>query len=74
MALTEVVETVQALILSSSQLSSQRLNTLSENLMQGLGTVQNTVVQAQASNTDDPALIAALQTASRAPRQGANDA
>lgn len=35
--------------------------------------VLESVVQAQASVSDDSGLIAALQTASRAPIQGAND-
>ena len=40
---------------------------------QGLDVVQTTTIQAQASVSDDPGLIAALQTASRAPVQGSND-
>jgi hypothetical protein len=35
--------------------------------------VNTALIQAQGSVSDDPGLIAALQTASRAPRQGAND-
>lgn len=38
-----------------------------------LDVVAASVTQAQASNSDDAGLIAALQTASRAPIQGAND-
>ena len=43
------------------------------NLTQGFGVVLESVVQAQASVSDDSGLIAALQTASRAPVQGSND-
>lgn len=43
------------------------------NLSQGLGVVNTALIQAQGSVSDDPGLIAALQTASRAPVQGAND-
>jgi len=42
-----------------------------QNLAQGLGVVNTAVIQAQASNTDDAGLIAALQTAARSPEQGA---
>lgn len=42
-----------------------------QNLAQGLGVVNTAVIQAQASNTDDAGLIAALQTAARSPDQGA---
>lgn len=43
------------------------------NLTQGFGVVNTSVVQAQASVSDDSGLIAALQTASRAPIQGSNE-
>ena len=43
------------------------------NLSQGLGVVNTALIQAQGSVSDDPGLIAALQTASRVPIQGAND-
>lgn len=46
---------------------------IDRNLMQGFGVVLESVVQAQASVSDDGGLIAALQTASRAPVQGSND-
>ncbi len=44
-----------------------------QNLAQGLGVVNTSVIQAQASVSDDSGLIAALQTASRTPIQGSND-
>ena len=43
------------------------------NLAQGFGVVNEALIQAQGAVSDDPGLIAALQTASRAPVQGAND-
>ena len=43
------------------------------NLTQGFGVVNEALIQAQGAVSDDPGLIAALQTASRAPVQGAND-
>ena len=46
---------------------------IDRNLTQGFGVVLESVVQAQASVSDDSGLIAALQTASRAPIQGSND-
>ena len=44
-----------------------------QNAAQGLTVVNTALIQAQGSVSDDPGLIAALQTASRAPVQGAND-
>lgn len=41
------------------------------NLSQALGTIQNLCIQAQSGVTDDPAIIAALATASRTPAGGA---
>lgn len=49
------------------------VSTGAQNLAQGLGVVHNLGIQSQAAVSDDPGLIAALQTASRAPVQGAND-
>lgn len=49
------------------------INVTGQNLAQGLGVVNTSVIQAQASVSDDSALIAALQTASRTPVQGSND-
>jgi hypothetical protein len=43
------------------------------NLTQGLGVVNSNLIQAQGGVTDDSAVIAALQTASRVPVQGSND-
>lgn len=60
-------------LMSSHQQGVALINGISQNLMQGLGVVNTAVIQAQASVSDDSGLIAALQTASRAPRQGSND-
>lgn len=49
------------------------INVAGQNLAQGMGVVNTSVIQAQASVSDDSGLIAALQTASRAPIQGSND-
>lgn len=42
-----------------------------QNVAQGLAVIQNLVVQAQGSVSDDSGLIASLQTAARSPDQGA---
>jgi hypothetical protein len=60
--------------LASSHQQGTGLTAMADrNLSQGLGVVNTALIQAQGSVSDDPGLIAALQTASRAPRQGAND-
>lgn len=66
-----ISDQLTTMILTNAKLSSQRINAIGENLMQGLGVVQNTTVQAQASTTDDAATMAALSTASRIPQSGA---
>lgn len=63
----EVSDGLKAMILTSAQLANQTGATIGQNLAQGLGVIQGAVIQAQASNSDDPAVIAALQTATRAP-------
>ena len=59
---------------SNHQAGMSLIGVMDRNLVQGFGVVLESVVQAQASVSDDGGLIAALQTASRAPTQGANDA
>jgi hypothetical protein len=60
--------------LASSHQQGSGLTAMADrNLSQGLGVINSALIQAQGSVSDDPGLIAALQTASRAPRQGAND-
>jgi len=56
------------------QANMANISLAAQNLAQGMGVVNTSVIQAQASVSDDSGLIAALQTASRAPVQGANDA
>ena len=52
---------------------ASELNQMADrNLTQGLGVVHDTVIQSQAATADDAQLLAALQTASRSPAQGAN--
>lgn len=58
---------------SNHQSGMSLISVLDRNLVQGFGVVLESVVQAQASVSDDSGLIAALQTASRAPVQGSND-
>jgi hypothetical protein len=64
----EVSDGLKALVLSNATTAAQTGNTIGQNLAQGLGVIQGAVIQAQASNSDDPAVIAALQTASRSPQ------
>lgn len=59
---------LSALTLTNAQASAQTGTTIGQNLSQGLGVIQGVVIQAQASNSDDPAVIAALQSASRVPQ------
>lgn len=63
----EVSDGIKALILTGAQGRQETAGTINQNLAQGLGTMQTVVLQAQASNSDDPAVIAALQAASRVP-------
>ena len=70
MNLDDVFTAAQA---ASHQQSMTLIGVADKNLAQGFGVILETVVQAQASVSDDSGLIAALQTASRAPIQGAND-
>lgn len=44
-----------------------------QNAAQGLTVVNTSLIHQQGSVSDDPGLIAALQTASRTPVQGSND-
>jgi hypothetical protein len=64
----EVSDGIKALILAGAQAGADRSSVIGQNLVQGLGVIQGAVIQAQASNSDDPAVIAALQTASRSPQ------
>lgn len=64
----EVSDALKALIVKGAQSSSDMTAAASLNLTQGLGVIQGVIIQAQGSNSDDPAVIAALQTASRSPQ------
>lgn len=46
---------------------------LDRNATQGLTVVNTSLIHQQGSVSDDPGLIASLQTASRTPVQGSND-
>ena len=63
----EVSDGIKALVLSGANTANQTGATINQNLAQGLGVIQGAVIQAQASNSDDPAVIAARNTASRSP-------
>jgi len=63
----EVSDGIKALILTGAQGRSDMAGVINQNLVQGLGVAQTSIVQAQASTSDDPAVMAALQTASRVP-------
>ncbi len=68
------MDAVFSATLASAHQQGTALTVLADrNLTQGFGVVLESVVQAQASVSDDPGLIATLQTASRAPVQGANE-
>lgn len=68
-----IADQLSALTLTNAQQGMSLINVVDRNLVQGLGVVNTSVIQAQASVSDDSGLIAALQTASRAPVQGSND-
>lgn len=57
-------------VIANSQQGMALTSMVDRNLSQGLGVVNTSVIQAQASVSDDSGLIAALQTASRSPEQG----
>lgn len=63
-----VADQLTTLTMTNAQSTSQVGNVIGQNLAQGLGVIQSLVIQAQGSNSDDPAVIAALQTASRVPQ------
>ena len=68
-----VASLLSTLTVTAAQQGMGLVNVLDRNLTFGLGVVNTSVIQAQASVSDDSGLIAALQTASRAPVQGSND-
>lgn len=68
-----VAELFSASLVSNHQQGMANIAMAGQNLAQGLGVVNTALIQAQGSVSDDPGLIAALQTASRVPVQGSND-
>lgn len=60
-------------LMSSHQQGAALTTMIDRNLSQGLGVVNTSLIHQQGAVSDDPGLIAALQTASRAPIQGSND-
>lgn len=73
MALADILDAANAQLILGSQERLALTAMADRNLSQGLGVINSALIQAQGSVSDDPGLIAALQTASRAPVQGAND-
>lgn len=68
-----VADQLNAALLTSFQQGIGLTAMADRNAAQGLTVVNTALIQAQGSVSDDPGLIAALQTASRAPVQGSND-
>lgn len=60
-------------VASAHQQGMARTAMADANLSQSLGVINNLTIQAQGDLSSNPALIAALQTASRAPVQGSNE-
>lgn len=68
-----VGDQLTAMLLTNAQ-HAMGLNQMADrNLTQGLGVVNTALIQSGAATADDAQLMAALQTASRVPAQGAND-
>lgn len=63
-------DSINALILNAGRHGQEVNQTIDRNLSQGLGVVNTTAIQQHSAVSDDPAIIAALQTASGAPKQG----
>ena len=64
--------TIELLIETTAKHGSELNQMADRNLTQGLGVIHDTVIQSQAATADDAQLLAALQTASASPKQGAN--
>lgn len=68
----DVAAAMLSLITNSAKFSTDIVNqVIAANLAQGLGVIQSVLVLQHGGVGDDPALIAALQTAAGSPRQGA---
>jgi hypothetical protein len=68
-----IAEQLALSAVTNAQQGMALTNMADRNLTQGLGVINNSLIHQQGATTDDPGLIASLQTASRAPVQGAND-
>lgn len=60
-----------ALIANVAKFATEQNQTVSTNLVQGLGIVNTNLIHQHGGVGDDPGLIAALQTAAGVPSQGA---
>ena len=69
----EISEQLTLLTVTNAQSGAQLTNLIDRNLTQGLGVVNTSLIHQQGATTDDPGLMASLQTASRVPVQGSND-
>ena len=65
-----IADQLSTLTLVNAQQGTQLNNMIDRNLTQGLGGVNTSLIHANGAVSDDPQLMAALQTASRSPAQG----
>lgn len=68
-----IADQLSTLTIVSAQQGTQLNNLIDRNLTQGLGVVNTSLIHQQGAVSDDPGLVASLQTASRTPVQGSND-
>lgn len=66
----DVSSAILALITASTKHATEMASMATNNLTQGLGTIQNVLIQQNGGVSDDSGLIAALQTAAGVPKQG----
>lgn len=66
----EVSDSFKSLIVSDAKNSSGLTQMADRNLSQGLGVIQNTLIQANGAVSDDPAIFGALNTAAGVPQSG----
>ena len=65
-----IADQLSTLTLVNAQQGTQLNNMVDRNLTQGLGVVNTSLIHANGAVSDDAGLIASLQTASKAPKQG----
>ncbi len=65
----EVSDLVKAEIAVGARSGAQLSTVVDRNLVQGLGVIQNTIIQQAAGVADDAAIMSALRTAVHVPRQ-----